>query len=388
MPRIYIRGIFFENQDMENKQFTEADRQFMLRAMELAERGKGFVNPNPLVGALIVRGDRIIGEGWHEYYGGLHAERNAFKNCIEDPRGATLYVTLEPCCHHGKTPPCVDAVIEQGIARVVVGLEDPNPLVAGKGLEKLVNAGIEVVTGVEEEVLREQNRVFLKYIATGLPWVALKTAMTLDGKIAAFTGDARWVTGDDARLRVHRMRSEYMGIMVGSGTVKTDDPLLNCRLEGEHRQPVRIVVDSKASVAFDSQVVRTARVFPLLVAHTVQADEEQLEMIQEAGGGTLLCEEKDGRVDITDLLKKLGARGIDSVLLEGGGELNYTFVKAGVIDEVYAFIAPKIVGGRTAKTPVEGEGFKRMGEALELSPFAVEAIGRDILLMARPIVKH
>lgn len=388
MPRIYIRGIFFENQDMENKQFTEADRQFMLRAMELAERGKGFVNPNPLVGALIVRGDRIIGEGWHEYYGGLHAERNAFKNCIEDPRGATLYVTLEPCCHHGKTPPCVDAVIEQGIARVVVGLKDPNPLVAGKGLEKLVNAGIEVVTGVEEEVLREQNRVFLKYIATGLPWVTLKTAMTLDGKIAAFTGDARWVTGDDARLRVHRMRSEYMGIMVGSGTVKTDDPLLNCRLEGEHRQPVRIVVDSKASVAFDSQVVRTARVFPLLVAHTVQADEEQLEMIQEAGGGTLLCEEKDGRVDITDLLKKLGARGIDSVLLEGGGELNYTFVKAGVIDEVYAFIAPKIVGGRTAKTPVEGEGFKRMGEALELSPFAVEAIGRDILLMARPIVKH
>lgn len=388
MPRIYIRGIFFENQDMENKQFTEADRQFMLRAMELAERGKGFVNPNPLVGALIVRGDRIIGEGWHEYYGGLHAERNAFKNCIEDPRGATLYVTLEPCCHHGKTPPCVDAVIEQGIARVVVGLKDPNPLVAGKGLEKLVNAGIEVVTGVEEEALREQNRVFLKYIATGLPWVALKTAMTLDGKIAAFTGDARWVTGDDARLRVHRMRSEYMGIMVGSGTVKTDDPLLNCRLEGEHRQPVRIVVDSKASVAFDSQVVRTARVFPLLVAHTVQADEEQLEMIQEAGGGTLLCEEKDGRVDITDLLKKLGARGIDSVLLEGGGELNYTFVKAGVIDEVYAFIAPKIVGGRTAKTPVEGEGFKRMGEALELSPFAVEAIGRDILLMARPIVKH
>lgn len=388
MPRIYIRGIFFENQDMENKQFTEADRQFMLRAMELAERGKGFVNPNPLVGALIVRGDRIIGEGWHEYYGGLHAERNAFKNCIEDPRGATLYVTLEPCCHHGKTPPCVDAVIEQGIARVVVGLEDPNPLVAGKGLEKLVNAGIEVVTGVEEEALREQNRVFLKYIATGLPWVALKTAMTLDGKIAAFTGDARWVTGDDARLRVHRMRSEYMGIMVGSGTVKTDDPLLNCRLEGEHRQPVRIVVDSKASVAFDSQVVRTARVFPLLVAHTVQADEEQLEMIQEAGGGTLLCEEKDGRVDITDLLKKLGARGIDSVLLEGGGELNYTFVKAGVIDEVYAFIAPKIVGGKTAKTPVEGEGFKQMGEALELSPFAVEAIGRDILLMARPIVKH
>lgn len=388
MPRIYIRGIFFENQDMENKQFTEADRQFMLRAMELAERGKGFVNPNPLVGALIVRGDRIIGEGWHEYYGGLHAERNAFKNCIEDPRGATLYVTLEPCCHHGKTPPCVDAVIEQGIARVVVGLKDPNPLVAGKGLEKLVNAGIEVVTGVEEEALREQNRVFLKYIATGLPWVALKTAMTLDGKIAAFTGDARWVTGDDARLRVHRMRSEYMGIMVGSGTVKTDDPLLNCRLEGEHRQPVRIVVDSKASIAFDSQVVRTARVFPLLVAHTVQADEEQLEMIQEAGGGTLLCEEKDGRVDITDLLKKLGARGIDSVLLEGGGELNYTFVKAGVIDEVYAFIAPKIVGGKTAKTPVEGEGFKQMGEALELSPFAVEAIGRDILLMARPIVKH
>ena len=219
----------------------------MNRARILADRGRGWVNPNPLVGAVIVKDGRIIGEGWHERYGGLHAERNAFKQCTEDPAGATLYVTLEPCCHYGKTPPCTEAVIENRIARVVVGLLDPNPLVAGKGIEMLRKAGIVVETGVEEEKLREQNRVFLKYITTRRPWIVMKTAMTLDGKIAAYTGDSHWVTGEESRKKVQEMRSVLMGIMVGSGTVKADDPLLNCRLKGEVRQPVRIIVDSTAA---------------------------------------------------------------------------------------------------------------------------------------------
>lgn len=352
----------------------------MRRAMELAEKGRGFTNPNPLVGAVIVLEGRIIGEGWHEYYGGLHAERNALKNCREETRGATMYVTLEPCCHYGKTPPCTEAVIAAGIKRVVVGLTDPNPLVAGKGLALLREAGIEVGTGLEEQELRRQNRVFLKYMTTRLPWVTLKTAMTLDGKIAAAGGDSKWVTGEEARKRVHRMRAESMGIVVGAGTVRADDPLLNCRLEGNHRQPVRVVVDSKASIAFDSQLIRTARVYPVVIAHTHKAGEEQLEMITEAGGETLLCEEREGRVDVKDLLSRLGARGIDSLLLEGGGELAFSFLEAGLVDEVVAFVAPKLIGGRTAKTPVEGNGFARMREAVSLQGISIEQVGADLCI--------
>lgn len=367
----------------ENRKWTETDEKFMLRAMELADRGKGRVSPNPLVGAVIVRDGKVIGEGWHEYYGGLHAERNAFGNCGEDTEGATMYVTLEPCCHHGKTPPCVDAVIEHRIARVFVGLTDPNPLVAGKGIEKLRAAGIEVIAGVEEARLKEQNRVFLKYITTKMPWVVMKTAMSLDGKIATATGDSRWVTGELARHRVQEMRAEYMSVLVGAGTVKADDPLLNCRLEGDPRQCIRVVADSKAAISFDSRIIETARVFLTIIAHTRQAGEEQLEMISDAGAECLLCQEKDGHVDVTDLLRKLGAKGIDSVLLEGGGELNEAFIRDRAADELFAFIAPKIVGGRDARTPVEGAGVERMSDAVLLTDIRTERIGEDVLIRGR-----
>lgn len=355
----------------------------MRRAIALAANGTGWVNPNPLVGAVIVRDGRIIGEGWHERYGGLHAERNAFRNCRESAAGATLYVTLEPCCHHGKTPPCTEAVIENGIARVVVGMTDPNPLVAGKGIARLQAAGIEVVTGVEEKAVRELNRVFLKYITTGLPWVVMKTAMTLDGKIAAYTGDSRWVTGEEARHRVQKLRCDCMAIMAGAGTVRADDPMLNCRLGGEVRQPVRVVVDSGASIASGSQIVSTAGVYPTVIAHTRKAGTVRPEELRQAGAEPLLCEEADGRVDIPDLLCKLGKRGIDSVLLEGGGELNGAFLRAGQVDEVYAFIAPKLIGGREAKTPVEGQGFARMSEALRLEDARMEQVGEDFLITGR-----
>lgn len=357
------------------------DLEFMRRAMELAERGAGFTNPNPMVGAVIVKAGKVIGEGWHERYGEWHAERNAFKNCQEDPTGATMYVTLEPCCHHGKTPPCTDAIIEQGIQRVFVGMKDPNPLVAGKGIALLEKAGIEVICGLEEEILREQNSVFLKYILTKRPWVAMKTAMTLDGKIATYSGDSKWVTGGEARLYVHELRHRLMAVMVGIGTVVVDDPLLNCRLEGRDvRQPIRIVVDSNARLALDSQLVKTAGEYRTIVAHTRFAEEEKLKALEAVGVEALPCGEKEGLVDVNDLLGQLGQMGIDSILLEGGGSLNYTFLSGGFVDEVYAFIAPKIVGGMKAKTPVEGIGIERMENAIGLETVDVEKVGQDILI--------
>lgn len=359
------------------------DIQYMQRAIALAERGKGLVNPNPLVGAVIVREGRIIGEGWHERYGGWHAERNAFRACTEDPEGATLYVTLEPCCHYGKTPPCTEAVIRKGIRRVVVGLTDPNPLVAGKGIRILQEAGIEVITGVEEEKIREQNRIFLKYITVRRPWIVMKTAMTLDGKIAAYTGDSRWVTGEEARRCVQEMRKEYMGIMVGIGTVETDDPMLNCRLEGEIRQPVRIIVDSRARLSLDSRIVQTAGEIRTIVAHTGEVEAGKLAALGRQKVETLLCAEDGGRVDLPDMLRQLAQSGIDAILLEGGGELNEAFLRQGLVDEVFAFIAPKFIGGKEAKTPVEGGGLPRMSEAVVLKQITVGKVGEDILVRGR-----
>ena len=359
----------------------QEDIEYMRRAMELAERGVGFTNPNPMVGAVIVKGGKVIGEGWHERCGEWHAESNAFKNCTVPAEGATMYVTLEPCCHYGKTPPCTEAIIEHGIARVVVGMEDPNPLVAGKGIALLREAGIEVVCGVEEEALREQNRVFLKYISTKLPWVAMKTAMTLDGKIATRTGDSKWITGAEARAYVHELRHRFMAIVVGIGTAVADDPLLNCRIEGRGvRQPIRVVVDSNARLSLDSQLVKTAGEYRTIVAHTRFAPEESVKALREAGVEMLLCKEKEGLVDVRNLLELLGQSGIDSILLEGGGSLNYTFLAEGLADELYAFIAPKIVGGMNAKTPVEGAGMEKMADAINLELENVLNVGHDVLL--------
>lgn len=359
----------------------QEDIEYMRRAIELAERGVGFTNPNPMVGAVIVKGGKVIGEGWHERCGEWHAERNAFRNCTVPAEGATMYVTLEPCCHYGKTPPCTEAIIEHGIARVVVGMEDPNPLVAGKGIALLREAGIEVVCGVEEEALREQNRVFLKYISTKLPWVAMKTAMTLDGKIATRTGDSKWITGAEARAYVHELRHRFMAILVGIGTAVADDPLLNCRIESRGvRQPIRVVVDSNARLSLDSQLVKTAGEYRTIVAHTCFAPEERVKALREIGVEMLLCKEKEGLVDVRNLLELLGQSGIDSILLEGGGSLNYTFLSEGLADELYAFIAPKIVGGMNAKTPVEGAGMEKMADAINLELENVLNIGHDVLL--------
>ena len=387
---------------------TEKDIGYMRMAMSLAEKGRGHVNPNPLVGAVIVRDGRVTGEGWHRRYGDLHAEREALAACTEDTHGSTMYVTLEPCCHHGKQPPCTDAIINAGIRRVVAGMTDPNPLVAGKGLALLAAHGIEVECGLLEEELRYQNRVFLRYITARRPWVTMKWAMTLDGRIAARTGDSKWVSSEESRTFAHRLRGWNMAIMAGIGTVRADDPMLNCRLDGM-RSPVRVIVDSKASIALSSAIVRTAGQYRTIVAYArdenrvpgnagdiaetgtvcgpdnARADVEgRVERLAAAGVETVECAGKDGRVDIGDLLSQLGRMGIDSVLVEGGSELDWSIVEAGLADEVYCFIAPKIIGGSLAKGPVGGSGFDRMAEALGLEIESVTRTGPDILVHAFP----
>lgn len=383
--------------------YNTQDIEYMQRAIELAKRGAGFVNPNPMVGCVVVKDGAIISEGYHEYYGGFHAERNALTKkdvCDTSLQGATLYVTLEPCCHHGKTPPCTDIIIEKGIKKVVVGLLDPNPLVAGKGISILRNAGIEVVTGIEEDKIKELNKVFLKYIKTKRPYVILKTAMTLDGKIASYTGDSKWITNEKSRELVHKLRSEMMGIVAGIGTVKSDDPMLNCRLASQQttdngqqtlstvlvRQPIRIIVDTKASIPMESQIVKTAKEYrTILAVGNCQSVIGDLEMIRSHGVEILSCEEKDGHVDINDLMIKLGVIGIDSLLLEGGSSLNAAFLQANCVDEVNAFIAPKIIGGEHSKSPIGGKGIEFMKDAITLKDIEIEQIESDLLIKGKII---
>ena len=369
----------------DDNMVTTSDIELMRKAMTLAQKGEGSVNPNPLVGALIVRDGKVIAEGYHARFGDLHAERNAFKDADRrgvDCKGATMYVTLEPCCHHGHQPPCTDAIIERQIARVVVGLRDPNPLVAGKGIEKLVNAGIEVeIAESLEKELRYQNRVFLKYITTGLPWVVMKYAMTLDGKICTRRGDSKWVSCEESRLRVHYLRRELTGILCGIGTVLADNPTLTTRIAKypAARNPIRIVADRQARLPLESHLVHTAKEIPTIVVYAHGADLRKLAQLNTAGVKTWCCNSPQ------DLLARAGKEKIDGILLEGGGTLNEAFLREGLVDEVFAFIAPKLIGGMDAKTPVEGLGLAKMAQAMKLHDVQIERIGEDLLV--RGLVK-
>lgn len=354
------------------------DQDYMVRALGLAEKGIGAVNPNPLVGAVIVKGDQIIGEGWHKQFGGLHAERNALLSCTESPVGATLYVNLEPCCHYGKTPPCTDAILESGIGRVVVGTKDPNPLVAGKGIRLLREKGIQVEEGVERERCVELNRVFFHFTAFQTPYVLMKYAMTMDGKIAARTGNSKWITGEPARAQVHKDRARYTSIMVGSGTVISDDPLLTCRQPGG-RNPVRIVCDTRLRTPLDSQIVKTAGQIPVIIATGCQ-EEGLLKPYREAGCKVMIVPMEGGSLDLKELMKMLGKSGIDSILLEGGGTLNWSALNKGIVNRVQAYISPKILGGREAPTPVGGIGAEDPKQSIRLKTPVITRIGEDILL--------
>lgn len=356
----------------------------MQRAFNLAKKGIGRVNPNPLVGAVIVRDDKIIGEGYHEFYGGPHAEINAFRSATESVAGATMYVTLEPCSHYGKTPPCADAIVKSKIAKVVIGMLDPNPLVAGKGVKILEENGIVVEYGYLCDELSQMNRVFLKFIQNKVPYVVLKTAMTLDGKIASKIGDSRWVSNEKSRARVHQLRNELVGIMVGVDTVIADDPILSTRLEKEEgRNPVRIVLDSRARIPLESKILNSTDQAKTIVAVTEKADLLKVKQIEELGNTVFRLKSRNGRVDLIDLMVKLGESGIDGVLLEGGATLNFSALESGIVDEVISFIAPKFIGGSNAKTPVGGEGFEKMKDAIELENIEIEQLGNDLMLTGK-----
>ncbi|WP_432630369.1 bifunctional diaminohydroxyphosphoribosylaminopyrimidine deaminase/5-amino-6-(5-phosphoribosylamino)uracil reductase RibD [Brotaphodocola sp.] len=361
---------------------NDIDQKYMRIALELAKKGTGRVSPNPLVGAVLVKNGEIIGSGYHAKYGEAHAERNALASCTESPEGATLYVTLEPCCHYGKQPPCTLAVLEAKIARVVVGSGDPNPLVAGKGIEILRNHGVEVTEHVLEQECRELNRVFFWYIRTGLPYVVMKYAMTLDGKIATATGASKWITGEQARAHVQSQRNRYTAIMAGIGTVLADDPLLTCRIEGG-RNPIRIICDTNLRTSLSSKIVETAdrESAPVILATCCQ-DVERIKQYEQRGCQVLIVQECDGHLNLNDLMRKLGEMKIDSILLEGGGTLNWSFLSAGLVNHVQAYLAPKLFGGGKAKTPIEGEGVRTPDQAVRLSAdtMTVTRLGEDFLI--------
>lgn len=406
------------------------DESYMARALELAKRGSGWVNPNPLVGAVIVRDERIIGEGWHQAFGEPHAERQALTDCRqrgEDPHDATIYVTLEPCCHTGKTPPCTEALIEAGIARVVVGAQDPNPRVSGGGVAQLKEAGIEVEQGVLKAECEELNKPFFHYIKTGKPYVTLKYAMTLDGKIATRSGKSKWITGPEARRHVHECRQRNAAIMVGVNTVIEDDPLLTCRL-GDFEQkeavagcvsekdfeeqlerelaqdevayeqsqqaqaaegslpfqlkpnnPIRIVCDTHLRTPLDSQIVKTASAVPTYIA-TAETDLSKHMPYREQECDIIVVPEAAGHIDLEVLMEKLGAMGIDSVIVEGGSEVNWSVLAYEAVQKVQAYVAPKIFGGAKAPSPVAGFGVEAPKHAIELSDPEITLLGRDLLI--------
>ena len=363
---------------MKNTTDMEQDRQYMKMALELAQKGMGFTAPNPMVGAVIVKNGRIIGQGYHRKYGELHAEREALAVCTEEPKGASIYVTLEPCCHYGKQPPCVNAILEAGIRRVIIGSSDPNPLVAGKGIRILKNHGIEVTENILKEECDKLNEAFFYYIQNKKPYVVMKYAMTMDGKIAAYTGESKWVTGEAARIHVQEQRLKYTGIMVGVGTVLADDPMLTCRLENS-RNPVRIICDSHLRTPLTSKIVRTAETIPTILASSSK-DQQKIKNYEELGCQVLYVPEKNGHIDLNRLMELLGAAKIDSILLEGGGSLNWSALESGIVQKVQTYIAPKLFGGEEAKTPVEGKGFPDPASAVLLKNSEIIRLGDDFLI--------
>ena len=359
----------------------------MRRALELAARGEGHVEPNPMVGAVLVDDElNLLGEGYHERFGGPHAEINALQQAGERAAGATLFVTLEPCCHHGKTPPCSRAVIAAGVKRVVAAMADPAPHVAGSGITELRSAGIEVEVGLLGDEAARLVAPFTKFFTTGLPWVHAKWAMTLDGKIATRTGASKWISSEASRHIVHALRGRMDAIVVGSGTVTADDPLLAARPPGP-RIASRVVVDSRAELPLESQLVRTIAEAPVIVAASAEADERDTARLERAGVEVLrMPAEESGsqaRVDLRALLHELGRRQMTNVLVEGGGRVLGSLFDQQLIDEVHVFVAPKIVGGKAARTPVGGLGLAEIPQTVSLDRHQIQIIDGDTYIRGR-----
>jgi diaminohydroxyphosphoribosylaminopyrimidine deaminase/5-amino-6-(5-phosphoribosylamino)uracil reductase len=369
---------------------TDTDRAHLTRAIELAEQGAGEVKPNPLVGAVVVRDGQVLGEGWHERYGEPHAEVNAIKACgPADLMGATLYVSLEPCCHEGNTPPCTDAIVQAGISRVVVASDDPTEKASGRGLGILRDEGVQVLVADGELAARARllNQPFRKHARVGRPWVLFKSAMTLDGKVATRAGDSQWISGEESRLLAHTWRASVDAVIVGIGTALADDPQLTARPDGIPaelpRQPRRVVFDSLARLPISSQLVSAADRVPLTVCVSRAAARSDTDALEAAGAEVLVATGENEPARVRSALDQLGASGIASVLLEGGPHLAGAFLDAGEIDEIRLFLAPILLGGRTARDPLEGEGVERISEALRALSFDCDGVGDDLLISAR-----
>lgn len=353
------------------------DPRFMDRALSLARRGVGRTSPNPAVGCVIVRHGEIVGEGWHRRAGTPHAEVHALAEAREMARGGDLYVTLEPCSHHGRTPPCCEAIVRAGVRRVVAAVVDPNPLVSGQGISFLREHGIETLTGLREAEARRLNAPFFSVMERGIPLVTFKSAATLDGAIAASSGDSRWITEEPARRHAHRLRSRHDAVMVGVGTVIADDPLLTCRIRGG-RQPIRVIVDSRLRTPATSRVVTGAKEIRTVIA-CIDSDPQQERLLADRGVEILRCREDEGMVDLVDLLRALSSRGVQSVLVEGGGRLAGALFARGVVSRVALFYAPKLLA-KEGIPMIAGERSERISEALALSSLSIRRIGSDLLV--------
>jgi len=359
---------------------TERDVGFMRRALRLAARGRGRVEPNPMVGAVIVRRGQIISQGWHRRFGGPHAEVNAVRDAGGKVAGSTVYVTLEPCAHVGKTPPCADLLIRHKVKRIVVACRDIFPKTAGAGIARLRRNGIEVDVGVLRDEARELNAPYFKLIGTGIPYVIAKWAMTLDGRIATRTGDSKWISSEEARKFSHRIRSQVDAVVVGIGTVLADDPELTCRLV-RGRNPRRVVLDTMARLPLGSKLVRTVDAVPLVVAVSGRAPQARVRRLAKRGCEVRAFPTKGGRISVRRLLRWLGSMRITNVLVEGGAEVLGSFLDAGQVDEVLAFVGPKVIGA--GKPPVLGQGVAKLADALKLGRLTTRRLGDSLLVRGR-----
>ncbi len=362
-----------------NNKTNRQDIKFMKKALSLAASVVGKTSPDPAVGALIVKNGRVISTGFHDRFKTPHAETFAIKKAGKKAKSATLYINLEPCCHFGNTPPCTDNIIKSGIKRVVASMQDPNPLVNGKGFKKLEKAGIKVVKGVLEKEARKMNEAFIKHISTGMPFVTLKTAMSLDGKTTTSSGESKWITGPVSRKYAHRLRALNDAVVVGINTVLKDDPLLTARLGRAEKQPLRVIVDSRALIPLNSKAVQDRSAFTL-VAVTGSASRKKVRALEKAGCKILEIGSKNGRVNLKKLFAKLGKMRISSILIEGGSEIAGSAVEDGLIDKVIFFVSPKIIGGKKALPVAGGKGIASLKKALQLSDMSAKKSGEDLII--------
>jgi len=364
----------------------DVDDRFMWMALDLARQGRGRTSPNPLVGAVVVQGTEVVGSGYHQYAGSPHAEIVALKKAGEKARDATLYINIEPCNHHGRTGPCTEAIIKAGISRVVAAMEDPNPLVSGRGFARLSEAGIKVKEGVLENKAKKLNEIFIKYITTGLPFVGVKVAMSLDGKTGTHTGESHWITGEKARQFVHRLRDQTDAIMVGIETILKDDPRLTARVEGGGgKDPLRVIVDSRARLPLDARVISSSSSAGIILAVTEQSSEEKCRALRDKGVEVMVIPSVEDRVDLVALMKKLAERELTAVLVEGGGTLNFSLLQRSLIDKLFVFIAPLIIGGGESPTSFAGPGISSLTEAWAIEDIEMKQFNRDLLLIGYPV---